>query len=346
MRETKKQLNLQFFAEGAPAGEGGGEGAAPGVEAVAAGQQQGRSLEELGVPKQLAEKHRAKKGNRRAAAPAMIMAEQSAAPAEAQGQAAAAEAGEQGNSKLTWDEILKDEGYNREMQRTVNQRLDAYKKRNGDAAAGIEAMGDIIGVLGAKYGIDVSDPARIDFAALNKAFTEDTSHYRERAAELGTDVKTAMKMDQLERAEARRQRQEQESIRDQKAREHFAQLQRESAELKKIFPDFDLETEIQNPTFRRLTAPGGGLNVEQAYRAIHYKDVGRAEAAAVARATAQAISNSIQSGQRPRENGAAGRSSAPVGNKPYSQWTAEERQALKDEIRFNGARGMKTPLRR
>lgn len=342
MKNFEQRLELQFFAEGAPAGDGGGEGAATtGATAAAAGQP-ARTLEDLGVPAAKAEKYRARKGK------AMTAAAAPAAPAQAEPeeQAAAAEAPPQEtNVKPSFKDLLKDEDYNREMQNTVNQRLETYKRKNGEAQANINAMAPMLEILGSVYGIDASDLSKLDFAALNKAVSEDPNYYRDKAANLGTDTKTAMRIDQLERNEARRQRQEQESIREQATRNHFEKLQREAAELKALYPDFSLEAELQNPDFIKLTAPGVNVPLKFAYRAIHGEEIARREAASVAQNVAQAVSNSIQSGQRPQENGTAARSSAPVAPKKYSQMTKAEREQFKAELAYNAAHGRRTPLR-
>ena len=342
MKTFNERLNLQFFADGAPAGDGGGEGAATAGANVAVAGQTAKTLEDLGVPAAAAEKYRARKGKtaKVATEPATATA---ADPAR---QSVPAEAKPQENTgKPSFQELLKDEEYNREVQNIVNNRISQHKRTHGEAQAKLDAVAPMFEVLGRKYGIDASDLSKLDFAALNKAVTEDTSYYRDRAAELGTDAKTAMRIDTLERAEAQRKRQEQESIREQAIRTHYEKLQRESAELKTLYPEFDLETEMQNNEFVKLTAPGVDVPLKFAYRAIHGEEIARREAEAIARNVAQATANSIQSGQRPQENGTAARNSMPAKPQLYSQMSKEDRAALKAEIERNAAYGKKTPLR-
>ena len=343
MEIFNQRLNLQFFAEGAPAGDGGGEGAAATGATTAVAGQTARALEDLGVPAAAAEKYRARKGK---AAKAGVEQAPAQAPAEPTGQAASAEAQPQEPpNKPSLQELLKDEEYNQEHQNIVSNRIGQFKKAHGDAQANLASMAPMFEVLGRMYGVDASDLSKMDFAALNKAVSEDPRFYRDRAAELGTDAQTAMRIDELERNEARRVRQEQESIREQATRMHYERLQRESAELKAIYPEFDLETELKNNDFIKLTAPGVNVPVKFAYRAIHGEEIARREAEVVARNVAQAAANSIQSGQRPQENGTAARSSMPATPKKYSQMSKEERAAFKAEIERNAAYGRKTPLR-
>lgn len=63
-------------------------------------------------------------------------------------------------------------------------------------------------------------------------------------------------------------------------REHFRSLAEQEAELKKTVPDFDLQRELQNPTFLRMTAPGSGLRVADVYFALHRQELQEAAAQA------------------------------------------------------------------
>ena len=114
-----KWLNLQLFA-GEGAGDGGGEGAATGVEAVDPGQQR---LLELGVP---ADKIR-KRANRSASKPP-VAAPKAQEAQQTNVQAAAADNPTEENktatpARMSWDEIMADPEYNKQMQSVVQSRL-------------------------------------------------------------------------------------------------------------------------------------------------------------------------------------------------------------------------------
>lgn len=120
---------------------------------------------------------------------------------------------------------------------------------------------------------------------------------------------------------------------------HFRELERQSEVLRQVFPGFDLARELCNPIFARLTAPGTGIGVEDAFYAIHRGAIQRAAMEAASRHTAQKLSRSIQSAaQRPVENGTG---TAPAGTLDYRQATAQQREALKERIRKAGAKGEK-----
>jgi hypothetical protein len=111
--------------------------------------------------------------------------------------------------------------------------------------------------------------------------------------------------------------------------------------LKRVFPNFDLRTELQNPVFARMTSPNVGVSVEDAYHAVHRKEIMSAGMQVTAQQTAQAISNAIQAGsRRPAENGTSGQS-ASVTTFDYSRASKAQRDALKREIYAAKARGEK-----
>ena len=105
---------------------------------------------------------------------------------------------------------------------------------------------------------------------------------------------------------------------------------------------FDLRKELQNPVFARMTAPGTGImSVEDAYRAVHRKEIEAAQSQVIAQQTAQKISNAIQAGsRRPDENGTSGQSPS-VTTFDYSKASKAQRDALKQQIRAAAARGEK-----
>ena len=83
------------------------------------------------------------------------------------------------------------------------------------------------------------------------------------------------------------------------------------------------------------------VSVEDAYYAVHRREIQQATIQASAQQAAQKISNSIRSGQnRPDENGTTGQAPS-VTTFDYSKASREERDALKRRIREAAARGEK-----
>ena len=128
---------------------------------------------------------------------------------------------------------------------------------------------------------------------------------------------------------------------EQSIRAHFAMLERQAAEVKSVFPDFDLRTELRNPVFARLTAPGVGISVEDAYYTVHRKELHAEAMRRASEKTAEQLSNAIRSGsRRPNESGTS--SQAPsVSTFNYAGASREQREAFKKDIRARMARGEK-----
>lgn len=336
-----KGLNLQLFAgegAGASGGEGGADGAASGVSSADAGQQR---LMDLGVPEPLARKH-SERARKRVSMATVKTATQNASPRKADEQVATAGENTPAEEtktddkpkKPTFKELMDDPDYNREMQATIQARLKSSK-------AAEEALGKLapaIEVLARKYG---QDPTKPDYDALAKAINDEDGYYEDKALKMGVSVETAKKMDQQERETARRKRQEAMTLEEQKFQQHFQKLERQAAEMKTTFPDFNLQKELQNPAFARMTSPNIGLSVEDAYYAIHRKELQTAAMQVAAQKTAQKISNSIQAGsRRPQENGTSAQAPS-VTTFDYRAADKQQREAFKRELLQRWARGEK-----
>jgi hypothetical protein len=331
-------LNLQLFA-GEGTGDGGGEGASSGESAVDAGQQR---LLELGVP---AEKIRKRQksavklpdGAVRTA-PTTPKAQEAQGEQQTNEQVAAAdnptEEKSETKSRMTWDEIMADPEYNKNMQATIKGRL----KEAHEAADQLKKLAPALELLARQHNLDVNN---IDYDALTQAISDDNAFYEDKALEMGVPIETAKKIDQEERQTARQQREQERTLEEQKIQNHLAGLEAQGEALKKIFPNFDLRTELQNPAFFRMTSPNVGISVEDAYFAVHRNEIQAATSQVTAQKTMQKISNSIQAGSyRPDEAGITGQASS-VTTFDYSKASKDQREALKKAIRDAAARGEK-----
>ena len=318
-----KWLNLQLFA-GEGAGDGGGEGAATGVEAADPGRQR---LLELGVPADKLRKNRAYTLN--APAKKAAAAEQTETQEPKQTQAAAASPTEEKTdapARMSWDEIMADPEYNKQMQSVVQSRLRSAK----GAEEALGKLAPALELLARKHGMD---PAKPDYDALVQAIRDDDSFYEDKALEMGVSVETAKQIEQKAQDNARQQRQEAVTLEQQKIQNHIMSLERQGEELRKVFPNFDLRTELQNPVFARMTSPNMGLSVEDAYYAVHRKEIMATGMQVTAQKTAQMISNSIQAGtRRPAEAGTTGQAPS-VTTFDYRNASREQREDLKRRIR-------------
>jgi len=338
MNKTK-WLNLQLFAEG---GEGG-DGASGGGNATSPADAGQAKLRELGVPEgKISKRASAKVGQ-------MIAAQSEAKPSESQ----PAEAQEEQDAnaqkpteakRMTWDEIMADPEYNKHMQDTVKARnkkaREEIEAERAQIKAEREKYAPMLEVLASRYKLDPQNP---DVDALIQAVNNDKEFYEQKALEMGVPVETAMQIDQQKREQERSRAAAQREAEQKAIDEHIAKLEEQGNALKEIFPDFDLRTELQSPTFKRLTSPGVGLSVEDAYYAVHRKEIQAAASKAVAQRTAQQISDSIIAGRaRPTENGTASRA-ASTSVFDINKASRAQRAEINRQIRAAAANGK--PLR-
>lgn len=346
-----KWLNLQLFAgeggAGSASASAAGEGTANGANAVGNTVDDGQArLRELGVPQDILDKRAKRKGNR-ASVPAMT-AENNTASAEAKKQVAPdtednsnntevvteTKAETAPNKKMSWDEIMKDPDYNKEMQKTIQARLKSAKS----AEEALNKLAPALELLARQHNLDINN---LDYDALTKAISDDNTYYEDKAIEMGVSVEAAKKLDQENRAAERQQRAEAQTVERMKIENHINSLRQQGEELKKTFPQFDLFKELNNPTFRRMTSPEGGISVADAYYAIHRNEIQEASIQAAVKNTAKKISNAIQSGSmRPNENGINSQASS-VTTFDYRRASTAQRNALKQRIRDAAARGEK-----
>lgn len=325
---TKRlKLGLQFFGEGgegSPAGDGGQANSGDGAAAAE------QRLRELGVPEGLAKKRASKFASRMPAAEAQKG--QSVASAATENVSTPTE--ENAPAKKSWEDIKREykTDYDTDVQGIVKARL----KEDKPAKAALEAMQPAIEVMARKYGLD---PKNMDYTALAQAIENDDAYYEERAMEMGTSVETAKRVDQLERAEERRKAQEAVSLQEQQRRAFFTNLEQQGQALKASFPNFDLMTELNNPTFAKLIRVG--LSVEDAYHAAHRKEIQAAQMQYAAQKTAENMSSAIASGsRRPDESGATIQAPS-VSRFDYRKATPAQREELKKQIRQAAANGEK-----
>ena len=333
MDHKHKWLNLQLFA-GEGAGDGGGEGAATGESSADAGHQR---LLELGVPADKIRKNRAYKPNtpapKAAEAGQKSVQEEKAEPVASAGNPTEVQKTD-APTRMSWEEIMADPEYNKQMQSVVQSRLRSAK----GAEESLEKLTPALELLARKHGLD---PAKMDYDALAKAISNDESFYEDKALEMGVDIETAKKIDQQERDTARQQRIEEQTIQQQKIQKHFEGLQQQGEAMKAQFPNFDLQKELQNPAFLRMTAPDVGISVQDAYFAVHRNEIMAAGMQVTAQKTAQKISNSIQAGsRRPQENGTTGQGPS-VTTFDYSKASPAQRAAFKAHLRSEAAKGRK-----
>ena len=332
---------LQFFADGASGGAAGGDGAATGVTSADAGQSTGvtaadagRSLEDLGVPSDRAERYRQRKAKRgKETGDAAAAENTSSGPAghlPLEGKAGESEA--QANPATDWDAFMEIPENKQRLQVMIAERGKQATAARQQAEAQLGKIAPMLELIASRYGLEAKD-GQYDLDALTKAVTDDDSYYERRAEDLGVDIAVAKQLEQSNmerrRAEAQAQAlkaQQQKQEREFQLQQHFRKMQQQAGELKKLFPDFDLQRELQNPRFMQLTSPEVGMSVDDAFYSLHHNEIMEKQAEAIARRAKADAAAAIRSGVRPRENG--GSAMAAVSSTPdLKHMTREQRAA-------------------
>lgn len=333
---------LQYFADagGAPAGDGDG-GAESGVSPADAGQESIEStLAKMGVPKDKVDRFaasRKRRGIDRPAASATAIEQPSAdAPVSAPAPEQTQETGAT-DTKTSFEELLKDPEYKAAFDTQVSSIM---QKRLAKANAREENMAKLspaLEMLAKKYGVQTGD-----YGALASSIMDDDNLYRERASELGVDVKTAKALQQREQEVESLRTQQKVSIQQQMMKNHLDRLNRQAQEMKAEYPDFNLEAELNNDMFVKLTQPGM-LSVKDAYMAVHRAEIDKARQQAMQQQAMEAAQAAVRAGQaRPKENGST--PAAPITRVPPAQRSKTERAELRRRIMEAGARGEKLPI--
>lgn len=312
------RINLQLFADGG--GAAGGDG---GAAAGAGDAETGVSAPGAGVPK-------AKKRRENPLANVQYGRQTAAAPSQtATGTEEAADTKDEGKRPSFKDLIegeYKDE-YGEHVQNVIRSRF----KVNAENEEKLGKMAPIMEMLGKKYNIDPTD---IDQIA--KVVGDDDSLYEEEAIERGMSIESLKAVKQMERENEQLKAREQQSIAEQRMRQHFNALAQQADAAKKFYPNLDLRTEMQNPTFARLTSPGVGVDVRTAYEVVHRDEMRGAEMQFAAQKSAERMANAIRSGSmRPVENGLQGsQGSGGVVKADPKSLTKADREEIRRRVRL------------
>ncbi len=216
----------------------------------------------------------------------------------------------------SWDSIKSK--YKKEIGEEVKAGINKRFKNQRDLQSQIDMIDPMVKALAERYGIAADANGSIPIQALTAKVMDDNSMYEQEAFQRGMSVEDLKQIKALERENAQLRMQSQ---RSQEAQEWDAIVQEGNA-VKEVYPEFDLDMEMQNPQFGRLLATlkkSGFQNALQtAYESVHRDEIMGGAMRYAVQQTQQKISNSIQSGMnRPVENGTQGNSSgAPTALDP------------------------------
>lgn len=303
-----KKIRLQLFAEGGGAAGGDGGSAAATGEATQAEQRlpaRGKKRENPLANVTYGRQPQAQ--------------QQESAPTDAAGQKETEEA--------SFEDLIKGrykQDFEKRVQDIVQERLRGSRDREAKTAPIIEQIAK-------RYGMDhKADDFSLE--ALSDAIAGDTSQYEEEALEKGLPVEAVAKLHKLEHMEERQRQQAEARAQQTQIQRHLEGMVRQSEQLKELYPNFDLQAELRNPAFVKLTAPGVGVDVRTAYEVVHREEMRGAEMRFAAEKAAQRVSASVAANaKRPAENGVKGSGAAVTKTDP-SKLTREDRAEIRRRV--------------
>lgn len=212
-------------------------------------------------------------------------------------------------TKVSFDELIKGEykeDYDRAVQKIVRQRFAKAEKQAKANEEQLGKMAPIMQALASKYGVNADD---IDSIA--KYVNEDDAMYEDAALQAGMTVdqykQYAHVMAENQRLIAERQANEQRRAMN----EQVQRWRAEEQQIKTEFPDFDLDSLIQDESFNRMVQ--SGVPLRSAYIAMEADHILPAAMSYAAQQGAiKAQATIAQRGSRPVEGGMSGQAASKV----------------------------------
>lgn len=215
-----------------------------------------------------------------------------------------AEGADAASNRPSFEDLVKGD-YKAEADKYINQIV---RERVKGPNATIKAQNEILSVVAAKYGMDAG---KLDLNALKEKVTADDMYYEDKAAEAGLTVEQYRRVAEAESKGRAYDLMMQDMQAEQEAKAELQRLQTEAEQVRQMFPDFDLNKEMQNPVFQKLIA--NGVNMNSAYTSVHADEILTGAMQRTAQAVREATANEIAArGTRPRENASSSRAAATM----------------------------------
>lgn len=233
------------------------------------------------------------------------------------------------SERIPFKQLIEGE-YKEDMHNHVQGILRERFKKNAETEKHLESIRPILLSLGQRYGVDMAEMSEESIKALSTKVSEDKSHLTQRAMQLGISEEAVARLDDIEVREKMLRENERKTQQEQQLRSHYMDLTRQAEELRKEIPGFDLDRELENSAFFRMTRPGGGLSLKDAYFLVHKNEILQGSMQFAAQQGAQKVAQAVQSGQsRAVENGMQRKGSNVV----YKQNPKDLNQKDLEEIR-------------
>lgn len=211
--------------------------------------------------------------------------------------------------------------YDQRVQDTIQKRLKGTK----ETVDRYNSLMPTLDLLASKYGVDASD-----VEALNRAIEEDDSFFEEEALEKGLTVEQLKSIRKMERENADLKRQMQEQETQERANRLYSSWLEQADGTKSVYPQFDLDVEMQNPRFVDLLR--SNVDVRTAYEVLHKDEIIPAAMQFTARKVEENVAKKVMANRsRPLENGMNSQSASLV-KSDVSQLSKEDRAEINRRV--------------
>lgn len=212
----------------------------------------------------------------------------------------------------SFDSLIKGR-YKKEYDSAIKSAIDKRFKNQQNLQDKLDSFNPMFIALAQKYGVAPNNDGTIPIESLMDKVINDDSLYEEEAFEKGMSVENLKQMKQLERENAML-RQSSQRTREQ---EEWQNIVSQGNDLKGLYPNFDLEVEMQDPNFGRMLATfqrsGIPNAVRTAYETVHRDEIMAGVVSVAQKSAEEKVVNAIKSnGQRPIENGLSKQSSSQI----------------------------------
>lgn len=189
------------------------------------------------------------------------------------------------------------DAYDKDFQSRFQKLFDQRFKTVKADQERLESYQPIIDTLASRYGITDGDMDK-----LSRAIDSDRALWEEAAEEAGLTMEQFRRVQRMELENRRLKAQQKASIQQNMAQRQMQVWQEQIGQVRQSYPDFDLETELQNPAFKAMLR--AGAPVMNAYEATHLDMVKANLARQTAEATTKKVTDGIKAkGMRPPEVG-------------------------------------------
>lgn len=184
--------------------------------------------------------------------------------------------------------------YARDTQNLINRRFKETKNLESQ----LESYRPLMDILAQRYGAT-------DVESAIRAMEEDNTYWEQAAFDANMSVEQYKKFARLERENRALHEQQRQAENEWAINRQMEEWRNQEQEMRELYPEFDLETEISNnPEFGSLLSHG--VPVKHAFEVLHIDEIKQAMMSVTAQQTAKAVTDNIRAkGQRPAENGAS-----------------------------------------